>query len=310
MLHITSLEDGLELFKALGSDIRVQIIKLLLEEKQMSMNQLAQKLNITNGALTGHVKKLEECGILSTSSDSSEGHGNQKTCSVILDRILIDFEKPVDYSTQYKTSLKVGHFTNYEVLPTCGLADANSVVGELDDIRYFNHPDRFNAEIVWLTQGFLEYTVPNLIPSNQKITQISFSLEISSEAPGVDSNWPSDISFRINDTLIGSWTSPGDFGDVRGIFTPDWWFPNWNQYGLLKLVVINRRGTFIDGFKISDVTTDTLKLDSNSSINFKIGVDKDAQHVGGLTIFGKQFGNYGQDIEVSISYEPLNKSVD
>ena len=27
MLHITSLDDGLELFKALGSDIRVEIIK-------------------------------------------------------------------------------------------------------------------------------------------------------------------------------------------------------------------------------------------------------------------------------------------
>lgn len=27
MIHITSLDDGLELFKALGSDIRIQILK-------------------------------------------------------------------------------------------------------------------------------------------------------------------------------------------------------------------------------------------------------------------------------------------
>jgi predicted transcriptional regulator len=92
MIHITSLDDGLELFKALGSDIRIQILKILLENNQMSMNQLANELNISNGALTGHIKKLEECGLISTSNDSS-GHGNQKLCSLIQDRILVEIEK-------------------------------------------------------------------------------------------------------------------------------------------------------------------------------------------------------------------------
>ena len=34
MQHITSLDDGLEIFKALGSKIRIDIIKLLLEKKR------------------------------------------------------------------------------------------------------------------------------------------------------------------------------------------------------------------------------------------------------------------------------------
>lgn len=58
MIHITSLDDGLELFKALGSDIRIQILKILLENNQISMNQIANELNISNGALTGHIKSL------------------------------------------------------------------------------------------------------------------------------------------------------------------------------------------------------------------------------------------------------------
>ena len=58
MLHIKSLDEGLELFKALGSDIRVEIIKILLNENAMNMNELASRLNITNGALTSHIKKL------------------------------------------------------------------------------------------------------------------------------------------------------------------------------------------------------------------------------------------------------------
>lgn len=305
MIHITSLDDGLELFKALGSDIRIQILKILLENNQMSMNQLANELNISNGALTGHIKKLEECGLISISNDSS-GHGNQKLCSLIQDRILVEIEKPIDLSNVYNTSIKVGQFSSHNVCPTCGMAASSFVIGELDDVRYFDHPDRFNADIMWFTKGYVEYVIPNLIPRNQKITQLSLSAEISSEAPGIDNNWPSDISFYINDTLVGTWTSPGDYGDVRGMFTPEWWPQNWNQYGLLKLLVINHKGTFIDGLKISDVTTSELNLDYTSTIRFRIAVEKDSAHVGGLTIFGKSFGNYDQDIVVSINYAPLD----
>lgn len=304
MIHITSLDDGLETFKALGSDTRIQILNILLENEQMSMNQLATELNISNGALTGHIKKLEECGLINISNESA-GHGNQKMCSVTQDRIIVDIKKPIDYKNVFETEIKVGQFSRHQVWPTCGIATSESVIGEFDDIRYFNHPDRFTANILWFTKGYVEYTIPNLIPSNQRITQLSISAELSSEAPGIDNNWPSDISFYINDTKIGMWTSPGDFGDVHGMFTPQWWPQNWNQYGLLKLLVINDYGTYIDGLKISDVSTLSLHLDYNSDIRVRLAVENDSEHVGGITLYGKSFGNYDQDIRVAINYAPL-----
>lgn len=304
MIHITSLDDGLETFKALGSDTRIQILNILLENEQMSMNQLATELNISNGALTGHVKKLEECGLINISNESA-GHGNQKMCSVTQDRIIVDIKKPIDYKNVFETEIKVGQFSRHQVWPTCGIATSESVIGEFDDIRYFNHPDRFTANILWFTKGYVEYTIPNLIPSNQRITQLSISAELSSEAPGIDNNWPSDISFYINDTKIGMWTSPGDFGDVHGMFTPQWWPQNWNQYGLLKLLVINDYGTYIDGLKISDVSTLSIHLDYSSDIRLRLAVENDSEHVGGITLYGKSFGNYDQDIRVAINYAPL-----
>lgn len=304
MIHITSLDDGLETFKALGSDTRIQILNILLENEQMSMNQLATELNISNGALTGHIKKLEECGLINISNESA-GHGNQKMCSVTQDRIIVDIKKPIDYKNVFETEIKVGQFSRHQIWPTCGIATSESVIGEFDDIRYFNHPDRFTANILWFTKGYVEYTIPNLIPSNQRITQLSISAELSSEAPGIDNNWPSDISFYINDTKIGMWTSPGDFGDVHGMFTPQWWPQNWNQYGLLKLLVINDYGTYIDGLKISDVSTFSLHLDYNSDIRLRLAVENDSEHVGGITLYGKSFGNYDQDIRVAINYAPL-----
>lgn len=304
MLHITSLTEGLEIFKALGSDVRIEILNILLEDNNMSMNELATRLNITNGALTSHIKKLESSGLITISSESA-GHGNQKICSVHLDKILIDLERDDDFANVYNTELRVGHYADYQICPTCGLASSTALIGEVDDARYFEHPERYNADILWFTKGYVEYVIPNFIPASQKITQITISAELSSEAPGVNNVWPSDISFYLNDTCIGVWTSPGDFGDVKGLFTPDWWFPNWNQYGLLKLLVINKKGTYIDGLKISDVTIDSFHLDYRSGIRFKMSVDDDAAHVGGLTIFGKSFGNYGQDIKVSINYAPI-----
>ena len=304
MLHIKSLDEGLDIFKALGSEVRIEIIKTLLQNHGMNMNELASHLNITNGALTSHIKKLEDCGLITVSSESA-GHGNQKKCSMHLDKILIDLDTQEDSKNVYMADLKVGHFSDYKVYPTCGLASSTAIIGAVDDARYFAHPDRYNADILWFTKGYVEYVIPNFIPFSQKIDQITLSFEICSEAPGVNDIWPSDISFYLNDKKIAMWTSPGDFGDVRGIFTPDWWFPNYNQYGLLKILVINKSGTFIDGLQVSDVSIRDFSLDYKSTLKFKFAVEDDSEHIGGLTIFGKSFGNYNQDINVRINYSPI-----
>lgn len=306
MLHVKNLDEGLEVFKALGSELRINIIKLLQENHEMNMNELATSLGITNGALTSHIKKLEESGIIQVMTERG-GHGNQKICKVAVDKIVVDVESEETEEDQniYNTEVKVGHYSDYNVYPTCGLATSKAIVGEVDDPRYFSHPDRINAGILWFTKGYIEYMIPNLLPSATKIDQITVSLEISSEAPGINNDWPSDISIFLNDVKIGTWTSPGDYGDVQGIFTPDWWFPNWNQYGLLKMIVINKKGTFVDGLKISDVTINQFNLDYKSTVRFKFEIEEDAKNIGGITIFGSGFGNYNQDIKVRIAYSPM-----
>lgn len=306
MLHVKNLDEGLEIFKSLGSELRINIIKLLQENHEMNMNELATSLGITNGALTSHIKKLEESGIIQVMTERGS-HGNQKVCKVAVDKIVVDVESEENEEDQniYNTEVKVGHYSDYDVYPTCGLATSQAIVGEVDDPRYFSHPDRINAGILWFTKGYIEYMIPNLLPSATKIDQITVSLEISSEAPGINNDWPSDISILLNDVKIGTWTSPGDYGDVQGIFTPDWWFPNWNQYGLLKMIVINKKGTFVDGLKISNVTINEFNLDYKSTVRFKFEIEEDAKNVGGITIFGSEFGNYNQDIKVRIAYSPM-----
>ncbi len=300
MIHIKELRSGLNIFKALSSEIRIEILELLTKYDSLNLNELAEKLNLTNGAVTMHIKKLEESGLIDITTAVGR-HGIQKICYLNEDVLTVEL-KSKEIENLYEYEIKVGHYCDYAAEPTCGLATKDSIIGEFDDPRYFADPQHINAGIVWLSRGHLAYRIPNYLKSNQEFNELQFILELSSEAPSFNNHWPSDIEFYINDTKLGIWTSPGDFGGIKGNYNPDWWPPHLNQYGMIKLLRVNKEGSFIDGCRISNVTIDRLALNMNSEIKFKIAVAEEG-NVGGLTIYGKHFGNYNQDIIARVIYD-------
>ena len=303
MLHIKKIEDGIDLFKALGSDLRIQIIKLLLEKGEMNMNEIAGSLGITNGALTSHIKKLEECGLVSVLSEH-EGHGNQKLCRVHTDRILIDVmpQVPEENKNLYSVDIPVGQYTDYQISPTCGIASRKGLIGEVDDPRYFAHPQRTNAGILWFSKGYVEYIIPNFLPPHCQIEQLILSVEIASEAPGTNNDWPSDITFFLNETPVGTWTSPGDLGARRGRLNPPSIPDGSTQYGLWVTWVVDQEGCWIDGERAGDTVIDQLHLMDAPFVKVRLGNKKDARYVGGFNLFGKHFGDYDQDLVMTVEY--------
>lgn len=302
MRRLSNIEETIAICKALGSSVRMEIIQILAHQREVNLNELAKQLNITNGAVTQHMKILQEVDIVDVKLMSGK-RGAQKIGYLKENKFMIDILLDVARENLYNVEIPVGGYNNHTVYPTCGISTQSAIIGEVDDPRYFDAPERREAGIVWLGKGYLEYKIPNYLKANQKIEELQISLEISSEAPGVCEEWPSDIHFYLNDELLGYWTSPGDFGNVVGIYTPNWWPVNWNQYGLLKLVLVNKEGCFIDGRKISDLSIDHFEIDYKSDITFKLGVPENAPNVGGLTVFGKGFGNYNQDISVRVIFE-------
>jgi predicted transcriptional regulator len=123
---------------------------------------------------------------------------------------------------------------------------------------------------------------------------------MSSEVPGTDKKWPSDITVWINEKEIGIWTSPGDFGDRRGKFTPSFWKLEGSQYGILTTWEVTDNGTFIDRRQFSEVSLEDLALNDHHSIKVRIGITDKALHTGGINIFGKGFGDYDQDIVLKL----------
>ena len=109
MLRITNLEDGLDVFKALGSEIRIRILNVLLENNGINMKDLAQELDISNGALTSHIRLLEECGLIHVTNQKG-GQANPKICTVNQDKILVELDHGIPNQNIYITSIPVGHY--------------------------------------------------------------------------------------------------------------------------------------------------------------------------------------------------------
>lgn len=301
-MEITTNINSLPILEALSSESRLNIINLLAEN-EYNIKQIAEKLYLSNGIVTRHIKQLENAGLINTKLVSTNS-GSQKICRLAIDELYIRFPSNVFPNYEiHQTNISVGHFTDFFATPTCGLATEENYIGKLDDPRYFMDSERMNAEIIWLTKGFLEYKIPNLLSlKKQKAELLEISLELASEFPISNNNWPSDIGFYINDTFVGKWTVPGNFSDVRGKLTPEWWSDRNSQYGLLKTLRVTPHETLIDGEAISDTNLSDINLNGNL-IKIKIAVEK--ENGGGLTIFGKNFGNYPQHIIYKMYYSEL-----
>lgn len=291
-----------DLIKGLASDVRISILKLLRRAGAKNVNQISESLGLPQSTVSTNLKILEDCGLIHTESQRAR-KGSQKLCHSAFQEILISFaETAADArDNMMEVSMPLGLYTEFAVTGPCGLCSKEGVIGLLDVPDTFLDPDRMRAGLLWFTRGYVEYQFPNnTLIKKAKPKAVEFSMELSSEVPGTAANWPSDIFLQVNGIDVGTWTSPGDFGDKRGVFTPDWWKLKGSQYGKLKNWRINEAGSFVDGIRISDVTLDMLGLDRHRSIRMRIGVKEDAQHPGGINIFGAGFGNYSQDIVLRI----------
>ncbi|BCH60944.1 transcriptional regulator [Agrobacterium vitis] len=298
-------EDGMAVLKGLASPLRIGMLKLLHEKGAMNVNDIASELSLPQSTVSTNLQVLEDAGLIRTESQKAR-KGSQKICYPTAEEVLVVFKserRKID-AHAIEVAMPIGLYTSYEVTAPCGLCSPEGIIGLLDVPNTFLDPERMKAGLIWFTRGYVEYQFPNNAKlSGSSIREIEIAMELSSEVPGTSADWPSDITLSINGTDVGTWTSPGDFGDKRGVYTPDWWKLKGSQYGKLKNWRISSEGTFVDGVKISSVDLNAIDLLAHHSIRVRIGVRDDARHPGGINIFGRGFGNYDQDIVLRIRTE-------
>ena len=289
-------EGSLKVYEALASSVRLRIIRLL-SEHPMSVKDLATALDLSSPIVTKHLNKLTEAELI-----TSKRVGHQKVSSLKVDTIDVKFPHLIYPKFKvHKNAIPVGHYTEYSVEPSCGLAGPDGYIGKVDNPKYFMFADRMTAGMIWFNNGFVEYQTPNFVGPDEQLEMLDLSMELGSEFPFSNNTWPSDITFFINGKEIGTWRSPGDFSDIRGKYTPDWVPDNVNQYGILKILRVTDHGTYLDGQPFTDVCLKDLPADEDLW-NIRFEIKPDAKKSGGCTIFGKGFGNYDQNIELSAYY--------
>jgi predicted transcriptional regulator len=296
-----------QVLKALASDKRIAILHFL-SNRTSSINEIAEAMEMPASTATMHLNILENAGLVHTELKPAN-RGLQKMCSRVYDRVELNLPQ-AQRDEEEKTldiTMPIGAYVDCQVVPTCGLLGEVGIIGELDNPTTFYHPERIYAQLLWFRHGYVEYRFPNPLSTHMNVESLQISLEVCSEAPHSNSDWPSNITMWINGLEIGTWTCPGDFGGQRGALTPDWW-DEWNtQYGLLKMWRVNHSGSYIDGVQISTVTLNDVNLGSGNYIAVRIGVKNEGMP-GGLNIFGEKFGNYPQSILMRLRYR--NKTLD
>lgn len=300
-LNLEKPEELYSVAKALASEIRIDIIKLL-NYNCLNVNEISERLNIPASTAALNVRILEDAGLIHTELQPGT-RGSMKVSSRKRDVITIVLKSsdPALDRSHY-ISMPIGSYVDCKTYPTCGIVGEKGYLDVEDDPRSFYNPLRFNAQLIWFHKGYLEYRFPNSILQKVNARMIEVSLELCSEAPNYHNDWPSDITMWINGIECGTWTSPADFGGRRGILNPHWWSDGSTQFGMLKNWRVNKGGCFIDENKVSEVNLNDLNLEKNDYISVRIGIKDDAKNIGGINIFGDKFGDYPQHIVMRIGY--------
>lgn len=296
------LSEALPIFKALSCQTRIDILRII-SSRPCTQREIATLLGISPAIVSEHIKQLCEAELVRVEPVGKE---RKNMCFITESKFLFTITgvkagaNAEAYS--FKSSIPVGVFSSHKVVPTCGLVGKHRTLVENDAPEEFLSPSRVEAQLLWFARGFVEYEIPVRI-TNRSLNKVVFSAEISSEAPGYDEHWQSEIHFYLCGTHLGSWICPGNYGDRHGKITPSFWRTGLaSQYGILKTVTIDKSGTYIDGERMSDVTIDMIDV-SNGRFSLRFSCDDESKIAGGITLFGKDFGDYPCDIEFTQVYE-------
>lgn len=293
----------LEITRALSSPQRLEILELL-NTTSMTVKEIADYLNYPLSSTLLNCNILESCGLINIKETYTK-LGKSKLCDRNCDKIELNiFRENLNVDKKLVINIPIGNYCNYDIPYGigCGIATKEHTIGIDNDTNVFFNEERFKAGYIWFTEGFLEYKVINQsIP--KKISKIELSFEVCSEAPFYRNDWKSDITIFICDKEIGTWTSQGDFGGRRGKNNPKWWPDALTQFGVLTTWEIRNDGTYVNGNKISDVTIQDINIKEKPYIPLKMGVKKDAKYCGGMSLFGKSFGDYDQEIVMTFYWD-------
>lgn len=287
--------------RALSSPVRIDIIKLLYQ-CPLSVQQVGEKLGLPQSSAGMHISVLEDAGIIRSERHIVNGHPF-KICHVEKYLIHIILRVPIpEIDSIASVHVPIGSYWDCYAKWPCGLISDSGFIGVEDELKSFYLPERQNAQLIWMKYGFLEYRIANPLPPMKRCKKLTITMELCSEAPGYNEDYPSDIDLAVNNVECGTYRSPGDYGRRRGVLTPDFWPNGLTQYGDLVTWEISEQGLFINGEQVSNTSISVLGIENKPFVTFRLESRKDSKFCGGFNLFGENAGDYHQAIEAFFVY--------
>lgn len=288
--YFKNVNEAQSLCEALAAPARTEIMRLVLSHRADSLDALAKTLHLSNGAITQHVKKLCDAGLIRL-VETAGRHGVAKRCVPAVDRIIIEVAADLSDANVELHEIALGAFTSAAINPYCAIATADGWIGERDDPRYFTYPERAAASLIYFNSGKIGWTLP-APPAKSKPKSVSVSLELSSKPYGFGQSRSSDVTFFMSDAKLGTASVDGEFADRRGLFTPSE-FDRVCQYGRYRTVKIDREGSWFDGIRIGDLCVTDIKTDR---LIFSLSTDN------GVALFGGGYGDHDCGLRYRVEY--------
>ena len=216
--------EGEDVLRAFASPARVKVLKLLHVRGPMNVNEIAEALELPQSTVSSNMQILEEAGLVRTETQQAR-KGNQKICHSSFDEVLVMPSRKTrtpSTPTRSRWRCRSASTPAAKSRRPAACVPPEGIIGLLDVPDTFLDPDRMQAGLIWFTRGFVEYQFPN----NAKLGATGNSSRSSSP-------WSCPPRCRARRRLaighhrcgqrheIGTWTSPGDFGDKRGVYTPE-----------------------------------------------------------------------------------------
>ena len=300
---LMDLETASRIARALSVPKRLEILRLLSKKNVMSVNEIAQTLDIPLSSTSVHINILEEADLISCERMSSI-HGLVKMCSRKCSGVLFHLcEDPPQHTKQFVQSMPVGAYSQAEAISEpCGLASKMGPIGVYNRPGCFYLPERLDAQILWMRSGSLCYHFSPLLDEHVEPEYLELSFEVCKAAHLEAPVWESELRVYINGQMLGVSTCSCDNEGRRGKLNPSWWPDVATQYGELQTWRVTPNGTYLRDKKVSSVRLQDLQLSGSPRINVLLHVPGDARESSGINLFGAGFGDYNQAIQLVIGY--------
>lgn len=171
------LEKVYKLGVALASPVRVAILSQL-KSNETSVIELARQNMVSVSSIMFHLNLLKEAKLINiVTIKTNKGNKRIVNRACINANISMSIVNPNYYDNKkYYESMPVGCFTDAEFGNKSGFLGENAVIALYGDGPFV--PERFNARLVYLNYGFVEYSFNNGKFRNKEPLEISFALEI------------------------------------------------------------------------------------------------------------------------------------